>query len=184
MERSKFFASGFTLSHLLRCEAHYDVNIGRLLDWMDQYAETHEPMHLDKFFSYTAFDNAGEAIFSRSFGFIEKGQDLGGSIANTRRLTRYMGIAGYYVWLQRLLVANPISTALNLFPMGHMFNTAMDALRQRKADPDARFDMVAHWLRAHQEFPNLLSYRDVEAQTTTSLAAASDSISCKQQPPT
>lgn len=182
MERSRLFASGFTLSHLLRSEEHYDVNIGHLLGWLDRYAETKEPMHLDKFFSYTTYDNAGEAIFSRSFGFIEKGEDIGGNIANTRSLTRFMGIAGYYVWIQRLLVANPVITSLNLLPMGYMFNTAMETLRQRKKDPDARFDIIAHWLRTHQESPNLLSYREVEAQTATTLGAGSDTLSCKPIP--
>lgn len=179
MERSKLFASGFTLSHLLRAEAHLDVNIGHLLRWMDTHAAAHEPMHLDKFFSYTTFDNAGEALFSRSFSFIEQGRDVGGAIANTRSLKRYMGIAGYYVWVQRLLVANPVITSLNLLPMGHLFNMAMEALRQRKADPDARFDIVAQWLRTHQESPAQLSYRDVEAQPATSIAAGSDTLSCK-----
>ncbi|KAG8159739.1 hypothetical protein KVR01_010376 [Diaporthe batatas] len=181
MERSRLFASGYSLSHLLRSEEYYDVNIGHLLGWLNKFSETKEPMHLDKYFSYTAFDNAGEAIFSRSFGFIKEGEDVGGSIANTRSLARHMGIAGYYVWILRLLVANPIITSSKLLPMGHMFNVAMETLRQRKTDPDARFDIIAHWLRTHQESPDLLSYREVEAQTTTTLAAGSDTLSCVLQ---
>lgn len=178
MERSRMFAPGFTLSYLLRSEAHFDVNMTHLFDWMDEYAKTHEPMHLDKFFSYVTFDNAGDAIFSRSFGFTKAGQDIGGSIANSRSLNCYMAIAGYHVWIHRLFVANPIITWSGLLPMGHLFKTSMEALRQRKKDPDARFDIVSHWLKAHHERPDLLSYRDVEAQTTTSIAAASDTLSC------
>ncbi|KAH8594968.1 cytochrome P450 [Bisporella sp. PMI_857] len=181
LERSKLFASGFTLSHLLRSEVQYDANIGHLFDWIDKYADTKEPMHLDKFFGYTAFDNAGEAIFSHSFGFTKAGQDIGGSIANSRSLNRYMGIAGYYFWIHQLLVANPVITWSGLLPMGHLFKTSMEALRRRKADPDARFDIVAHWLKTHQEHPDLLSYRDVEAQTATSVAAGSDTLSCALQ---
>ncbi|EFY94948.2 cytochrome P450 [Metarhizium robertsii] len=181
MERSRMFAPGFTLSYLLRSEAHFDVNMTHLFDWMDKYAKTHEPTHLDKFFSYVTFDNAGDAIFSRSFGFTKAGQDIGGSIANSRSLNCYMAIAGYHVWIHRLFVANPIITWSGLLPMGHLFKTSMEALRQRKKDPDARFDIVAHWLKAHHERPDLLSYRDVEAQTTTSIAAASDTLSCALQ---
>lgn len=179
MDRSKQFASGFTLSQCLRSEPQYDVNIGYLFDWMDRFAKSQEPMHMDKFFSYTTFDNAGEAIFSRSFGFIKEGQDLNGSIANSRALNCYMAIAGYYVWIHRLFVANPIITWSQLLPMGHLFKTSMDALRQRKEAPDARFDIVAHWLRTHKERPDLLSYREVEAQTATSVAAGSDTLSCR-----
>jgi cytochrome P450 len=148
---------------------------------MDRFAQQHEPMHLDKFFSYTTFDNAGEAIFSKSFGFIRAGKDLGGSIANSRTLNRYVGIAGYYVWIHRLFVANPVITWSGLLPMGHLFKTSMEALKQRKAAPDARFDIAAHWLKTHQENPNLLSYRDIEAQTATSVAAGSDTLSCKSE---
>ncbi|KJK74761.1 hypothetical protein H634G_10073 [Metarhizium anisopliae BRIP 53293] len=178
MERSRMFAPGFILSYLLRSEAHFDVNMTHLFDWMDEYSKTHEPTHLDKFFSYVTFDNAGDAIFSRSFGFTKAGQDIGGSIANSRSLNCYMAIAGYHVWIHRLFVANPIITWSGLLPMGHLFKTSMEALRQRKKDPDARFDIVAHWLKAHHERPDLFSYRDVEAQTTTSIAAASDTLSC------
>ncbi|KAK8075697.1 hypothetical protein PG997_010360 [Apiospora hydei] len=177
-ERSRLFAPGFTLSYLLRSELQHDANIALLLDWMDKYAEAHEPMHLGKFFTYTEFDNAGEAIFSRSLGFIKAGHDVSGSVANSRSLNRYMGIAGYYVWLLRLVVANPLITSLGLLPMGHLFRTSMEALHQRKADPDSRFDMVAHWLRVYQEYPGLLSYRDVEAMTATTIAAGSDTLSC------
>ncbi|RYP62352.1 hypothetical protein DL771_009765 [Monosporascus sp. 5C6A] len=75
--RSKVFASGFSLPHLLRSEEHFDRNIGHLFDQMDEYARTREPMHLDKFFSYTDLDSAGEAVFSQSFSFIAEGGDIG-----------------------------------------------------------------------------------------------------------
>ncbi|RYP78976.1 hypothetical protein DL770_006771 [Monosporascus sp. CRB-9-2] len=79
IDRWKIFVSGFPLSHLLRSEEHFDRNIGHLLDWMDEHARTREPMYLDKFFSYNALDNAGEAVFSRAFGFIAEGLDIAGS---------------------------------------------------------------------------------------------------------
>ena len=50
--------------------------------------ETCEPMHLDKICTYTAFDNPGETILSKSFEYIEKGDDLLGSIKNSRPLNR------------------------------------------------------------------------------------------------
>ncbi|KAK0615337.1 cytochrome P450 [Bombardia bombarda] len=181
IERSKSFISGFSMSHLLRSEEHFDRNISRLLDWMDRFAETEEPMHLDKFFSYVAFDNAGEAIFSRSFGFIDQGRDVGDAIQNSRSLNCYMGIAGYYLWFHRLFVANPVITWSGLLPMGHLFATANKALEARRRDPDARFDIVAHWFRIHKENPKQLSLRDIEAQATVSVAGGSDTLSCSLQ---
>jgi hypothetical protein len=137
-----------------------------------------KPMHLDKFFTYTAFDNAGEAVFSESFGFISKGEDIGGSIQNSRSLNRYLAVAGYYLWFHRIFVANPVITWLGLFPMGHLFNVSKAALEKRKANPDSRFDIVAHWLREQQSHPDKLTSREVEAQATVSVAAGSDTVSC------
>ena len=88
------------------------------------------------------------------------GKDVGGAIANSRSLNCYMGIAGYYLWFHRLFVANPLITWSGLLPMGHLFHTAKTALEARQKDPDARFDIVAHWFRTHRENPGALSLRD------------------------
>jgi len=179
IKRSKLFLSGFSLSHLLKSEEHFDSNIGRLLGWMNIHAQEHRPMHLDKFFSYTAFDNAGEAVFSQSFGFLEKGVDIGGSIQNGRYLNRYLGIAGYMYWLHVLLVANPVMTWLGILPLGHVFHTSKAALEKRRKDPEARFDIIAHWFKTQKQQPDQLTDRNIEAQATLSVAAGSDTLSCK-----
>jgi hypothetical protein len=179
IKRSKLFLSGFSLSHLLKSEEHFDSNIERLLGWMDIHAQEHRPMHLDKFFSYTAFDNAGEAVFSQSFGFLVKGEDIGGSIQNSRYLNRYLGIAGYMYWLHVLLVANPVMTWLGILPLGHVFQISKAALVKRRKDPDARFDIIAHWFKTQKQQPDQLTDRNIEAQATLSVAAGSDTLSCK-----
>lgn len=178
IERSKYFISGYTISNLVRSEEHFDTNIEHLLDWMNQYSETQKPMHLDKFFTYTAFDNAGEAVFSKSFGFITKGEDISGSIRNSRLLNRYLAVAGYYLWFHRFFVANPVITWLGFLPMGHLFHFSKTVLEERKMNPDSRFDIVAHWLREQQNHPDKLTDREVEAQATVSVAAGSDTVSC------
>ncbi len=146
---------------------------------MDKYAQAHQPMHSDKYFTYVTFDNLGEAVFAQPFGFITKGEDIGGSIKNSRSLNCYMEIAGYYIWFHRLFVSNPIITWSGLLPMGHLFKTSKEALQKRRQDPDTRYDIVAHWLKIHQETPETLSFRDIEAQETVSVAAGSDTLSCK-----
>jgi hypothetical protein len=60
VERSKWLLPGYSLSNILKSEEYISTTIGHLLDWMDKYAQSHEPMDLDKFFTYTAFDVAGE----------------------------------------------------------------------------------------------------------------------------
>ncbi|EMR69153.1 putative benzoate 4-monooxygenase cytochrome p450 protein [Eutypa lata UCREL1] len=133
-------------------------------------------MDLDRFLAYTAFDNVGEAIFSESFGFISSGQDVRGAIKNNLTLTPYVAVAGFYYWLYVVFVANPVITWTGIMPMGHLFDTARTALDRRKENPDARFDMVAHWLRAHQRDPKRLSIQDIEAQTMANVGAGSDTV--------
>lgn len=54
----------------------------KLLGQFDKLADAHTPTKLGEWFSYAAYDIAGEMTFSTSFGFVEKGEDIGGSIAN------------------------------------------------------------------------------------------------------
>ncbi|ETS80694.1 hypothetical protein PFICI_08223 [Pestalotiopsis fici W106-1] len=179
IERSKWLAPGFSLSNILRSEEYMNKNIGLLLDWMDKFAESGDAMHLDKYLTYAAFDNAGEVIFSQSFGYIKEGKDIRGSIANNLVLNPFVAAAGFFIWAYVLLVANPIITWTGLLPMGHLFDTADAAMKKRKENPDARFDIAAHWFKAQRENPDRLSDRDIQAQATVAVGAGSDTVSCK-----
>ncbi|KAF7535376.1 hypothetical protein G7054_g5423 [Neopestalotiopsis clavispora] len=178
IERSKWLAPGFSLSNILRSEEYMNKNISLLLEWMDKYAESGEPMHLDKYLTYAAFDNAGEVIFSQSFGYIKEGKDIRGSIANNLVLNPFVAAAGFFIWAYVLLVANPVITWTGLMPMGHLFDTANAAMKKRKENPDARFDIAAHWFKAQRENPDRLSDRDIQAQATVAVGAGSDTVSC------
>lgn len=179
--RSKAFASGYTLSNMLRTEEHVTRTISKLLDWMDQHAADQAPMDLDLFFSYTAFDIIGEVLFSRPFGFVDKGADIDGTLHVGQPINAYAAVAGYAGPLHHLL-ANPVTSGLGLLPTGLLFRTAMAAVRERRANhADSRFDVVAHWLRAMREHPDRLSSRDLHANLITNVGAGSDATSCSLQ---
>lgn len=74
MALSKQFARGY--AKILESEPKIDKNILDLLHRLDLYAKKQEPMDLDKFLTYTAFDNIGTAFFSKSFGFLKAVRDL------------------------------------------------------------------------------------------------------------
>ena len=178
-ERSKLFSSAFLVSNLLRSESHFNDIIGHLLNWLDAYAESRKPMHFDQYCSYVALDIAGEAMFSQPFGFISEGRDIGNHIKKSCALNRYAAVAGYFWWLHVLLVANPIMTWLGFWIKGHVLATLIAGLRNRRANPDARFDVIAHWLKVHEHNHHVLSFRDIEAQVIVTLSAASDTVSCE-----
>ena len=126
-ERSRNLAAGYTLSNVIQSEDAISSTIERLLGWMDKFAETGEPMHLDKFFTYTAFDVVGEVVFSQPFGFLEQGVDIGNSISNSLALNAYAAVGGFFQpW--NMMVANPFVTWLQIMPMGHLFNTTIKVI--------------------------------------------------------
>ncbi len=179
-ERSRNLAAGYTLSNVIRSEDAISSTIERLLGWMDRFAEKGEPMHLDKFFTYTAFDVVGEVVFSQPFGFLEQGVDIGNSISNSLALNAYAAVGGFFQpW--NMMVANPFVTWLQIMPMGHLFNTTMKAINERERNPDARFDLAAHWFKTLAQHPERMHLRDIHAQATTSVGAGADTVSCGLQ---
>ncbi|KAK4247263.1 cytochrome P450 [Corynascus novoguineensis] len=180
VERSRNLASGYTLSNVIKSEDAISRTIEMLLDWMNEYAEKSEPMHLDKFFTYTAFDIVGEVVFSKKFGFLQEGEDIGNSIANSLALNAYAAVGGFLQpW--NLIVANPLVTWLRIMPMGHLFDTTMKAIGERVRNQDARFDLLAHWFKMLAQHPERMKLRDIHAQATTSVGAGADTVSCGLQ---
>ncbi|KAK3906033.1 cytochrome P450 [Staphylotrichum tortipilum] len=179
-ERSRNLATGYTLSSLLKSEDAVSRTIEMLLGWLDKHAASGESMHLDKFFTYTAFDVVGEVVFSKQFGFLKEGEDIGNSISNSLALNAYAAVGGFFQpW--NMIVANPFVTWLQVMPMGHLFNTTMIAINERERNPDARFDIAAHWFKMLKQHPERMVLRDIHAQATTSVGAGADTVSCGLQ---
>lgn len=178
VELSKQFASGYTMSNAIKAEESIDGLVSQLLDWMDKYAESGKPMELDHFVTFLTFDMLGEVLFSKPFGYITAGEDIGGSISTNAKLIGIHAVVSHFRTLQ-LIALNPVTT--KLLPWGHLFNTASSALDKRRADPDARFDIVAHWLRTSAQHPDRLTERDILANTTANVGAGSDTVSCALQ---
>ncbi|KAL4737440.1 cytochrome P450 [Aspergillus similis] len=87
--------------------------------------------HLDKWFNFFAFDVVGEVTFSRSFGFVQAGSDIGNAITNARKLALYVSIVGQYVWIHHLSIDNPWMSRLGLIPASHLFDTCLAAIDVR-----------------------------------------------------
>ncbi|KAH8651070.1 cytochrome P450 [Xylariales sp. PMI_506] len=176
--------AGFLLHNVLKYEGVMDNLMGRLVGWMDDYASTGKPMDLDKFFTYVAFDITGEVTFSRAFGFIEEGRDVGNAIATNVGLQIFLCTFGFFRRASYLL-NNPFMTWTQLLPVGHIVNTAITALADRRANLDANFDMAAHWFRgvdkAKKEGYANFSERHVLAAAVSNLGAGSDTVSCGMQ---
>lgn len=155
-ELSRHLAAGYLLTNLLQAEPAVDDTVELLLGWLDKHAGDHKPIDLDRFFTYTTFDVVGEVIFSKSFGFLREGRDIGGAIANSLAQNIYVAVGGYVQWFH-LLLSNPLVTWLDVLPFGHIIDTAVGAIQEREKNPDARFDAVAHWFRYLGQNPDRMS---------------------------
>lgn len=183
-QRSKRLAGGYTLTNVLKLEDTISRTAEMLLGWMDKFAKNGKAMHLDKFFTYAAFDVVGNVTFSRPFGFLEQGADIGNSISNSLALNVYAAVGGFLQPLH-MIVANPLVTWLQVMPMGHLFNTTMTALHEREREgernPDTSSDLAAHWFKMLAQDPKRMKLRDIHAQATTTVGAGADTVSCGLQ---
>jgi cytochrome P450 len=181
VRRTKNLAAGFALSHVIRSEPYIDDCIRLLKRQVSSFAASGEPIHLDEWFNYMAFDVIGEVVFSQRFGFLEAGKDLGGSIANSRLLVPYVTMAGFFKRFHRLTVGNPLLTDWNLMPTQHILDTTLRALDARKKNPDVREDILSLWLRQHERYPEKLSEKELHGCVNMTVGAASDTVSASLQ---
>lgn len=182
MVLNKSFRGGYALHHVLQSEPQMDDLMMALFSKMDKAAASHTAVELGDWFSYIAYDITGEVTFSRSFGFVEKGEDIDGAIATNEALELFFTILGYFRWFS-LLLCNPLTTYLEILPLGYMATIAKKALEERKKFPDARFDISAHWFRALEENGPTKYWDDrmVLAASISNLGAGSDTVSCGLQ---
>lgn len=179
--RSRFFAAGYALSNVLQNEEAIDATIRLFLGRLDAFTESGKGFDLDKYLTFTAFDVVGEVLFSKQFGFLEQDRDIGNAIENGTVLSVYASVVGFIRWFHVALLGNPFMTWLGLLPMGHLFDTTVQALDARLDNRDSRFDAAAHWFRAIEKNPGKVSERDVYAIATGAVGAGSDTVSCALQ---
>lgn len=180
MQKTKNLAQGYAHTNILQSEYLMDATFSQLMDWMDKYAEEGKPMELNKWFTYAAADVVGEVVFSRPFGFLREGRDIGGSLAMTEKVHAYVAVAGFLLWVHYTLT-NPIITWLGILPIGHLFVTANQVIAERRNNPDAHVDALAYWYKALRDHRDRMTFRDIEAAVTSAIAAAGDTTSCALQ---
>ncbi|PGG99925.1 hypothetical protein AJ79_08362 [Helicocarpus griseus UAMH5409] len=180
-ELSKHLAPAYTLSNVLQNESNISQTIELLLGWLDKFAADHNPIHLDKYFTFTTSDIVGEAVFSKQFGFLREGRDIKNTIANATPQAAYVSVAGYFRWLHVLCLSNPVITWLNITPWGHLIDTAMTAIKERQKNPDARLDAVAHWFRMLQQNPDRMQLHEIHSAAFNAVAAGNETVSTALQ---
>jgi hypothetical protein len=71
----------FSLSNLLTLEPHVDKTIQVLVaQWDSRFLDSQATLDLTNWLSFFAFDVMGTLTFSKRYGFLEEGKDVGGMI--------------------------------------------------------------------------------------------------------
>ncbi|KAI9877155.1 MAG: Telomerase protein component 1 [Pleopsidium flavum] len=181
VRKYKNVSGGFALSNILKSEPFIDTAIELLKDRLNQLSQIGEKVHFDRWFNFCAFDVVGEITFSRRFGFLEEGRDIGGSIANTRKLLLYISLIGHAYWLHGILLGNPIITWLNLQPFGHILETCVTAVAARKENDQVHKDMMEQWTEMRRTYPDRMEEKEILAAVISNVAAGADTISTTLQ---
>ncbi|KAK8140038.1 hypothetical protein PG984_000104 [Apiospora sp. TS-2023a] len=181
MELTRHISPGYTMSNLLLGEQAIDNNIALFLDWLDRFAESGDPIKLGDYLRFATNDIVGDVLFSRPFGFLKKGADIGGSLANAEVQIAYVSVMGFFRWVHVLLLANPVVTWLNIVPWGHTLNIAKQALEDRQKNPDGRYDVSTHWFRMLAENPGRMERHEIDSAAFNAIGAATDTVAATIQ---
>jgi cytochrome P450 len=181
IRKQRNIASGYALSNIIKHEPHFDTILRLLTTRLDSFCRLGQPVELDRWFTFFAFDAVGEAIFSKSFGFLEQGKDVRDAIANQRLLAPYAAVMGYYAWFHNLTFGNPLLSRLGIQPSSHIFDTCVAAIDARKENPAKRNDMMQKWLDTRAKYPDRMEEIEVFSTAVGTLGAGGDTVSATIQ---
>ncbi|KAK8071849.1 hypothetical protein PG996_005197 [Apiospora saccharicola] len=103
-ETRRRFQSLYSLSALLSYEPYVDSCIDLFLDRrMAEFARAGEVVDMAHWFQCFAFDVLGDMTYSRRFGFLDRGEDVAGTMRALEKSMPYSTLVGIYAWLHPYL---------------------------------------------------------------------------------
>lgn len=169
-------ASAYTGSSIIRSEPFMNNTIQLLLQRLDELSKRKEAFQLSLWLHFLTWDINGEMMFSRRFGFLDQGKDIGNSIKNNFGLALYVTLTAYAQWFHTLFLGNPILRWLDSHPKEHTFNTTLKAITARKENPEARVDMMEQWMEQQRHHPDRMTEHDVLCAAISNLGAGGETV--------
>lgn len=183
IEKNKNIMNGYSISSLLRSEQHIDKCIALMCERFEAFADAGKKMAPNKWFVFMSFDVLGEMTFSRAFGFLEKGYDIGGAIKNTADLALYIALMGFLPWVHKILLGNPLIEMLGLQPNQHIFDTTVSSIEARAKNPEIRKDMVEQWSERYHNVKDkgLMEEKEILCGALANIGAGADTVNGAMQ---
>ncbi|KAE8154119.1 cytochrome P450 [Aspergillus avenaceus] len=102
-ETRKRYSALYSMSSLVHYEAFVDQCADIFATRLNEYAERKGSLNLGHWFQCYAFDVIGDITFGQRFGFLDKGEDIEGTIAALEKTMVYSTLIGIYPeWHPRL----------------------------------------------------------------------------------
>ncbi len=168
--------SGYAGSSVIKSEPFMDKTIQVLEQRLDDLSNKKAPFGFGLWLHFLTWDITGEVMFSKRFGFLDQGQDIGNSIKNNFFLALYLTLTVYAQWIHTTILGNPILRWLDFHPKEYTFNTTLKAIAARKENPEARADMMEQWMRQQARHPDRMTEHDVLCAAIANLGAASETV--------
>ncbi|MCJ1438915.1 hypothetical protein MMC27_008305 [Xylographa pallens] len=172
----KNIASGYAISNIISTEPAVDKSIIQLENKLAECSKTGSVIDFEDWFNYFAFDVVGSVTFSRDFGFLEAGRDIGSSIAAASFLEAYFGLMGHFYWLHKLLLENYLITWLKFQPKTHLLDLTLSSIAGRKADREPRNDMIEQWITMRRKYPDRMDDLEIHGASAANLGAGADTV--------
>lgn len=177
MHKAKNLAAGYTMTNMIKSEPYIDNALRLFESRLDQLNSLDKPVRFEEWFNYLAFDILGEALFSQSFGFLNAGKDIGGTVANNVFLRLYFSILDHFPWAHNYLLANPMIERFSMMPPMHVFDTCVAVLDARSKNDEVRKDMLEQWKDQLKKHPERMEEKEIMANVMGNIGAGSDAIS-------
>ncbi|OCL15320.1 cytochrome P450 family protein [Glonium stellatum] len=179
IQRRKY-ATSHSMSTLVGYEGFVD-ECGRILSRrFEELSGANLVINSGEWMQYYAFDIIGAITFSKRFGFLNNGEDIGGLIQANDNRRMCATLAGIYPSLHPLLFRVvsylPSSGAAGF---QYLFKFANERIGERKlwlgteAD-DGPMDQVGRFLTAHMKRPDYFTTQDVLMGSLANILAGSD----------
>jgi cytochrome P450 len=179
--KAKNVAPGYAFSNVIKSEPFVDGALLLLEERLDGLSKANKPVNFDEWFNFLGFDILGEVTFSRRFGFLDQGRDIGDAIANTRMLGLYIAVMGHFWWAHDYLLANPLIEYFNLQPSMHIFETCLAAIDARSKNDEVRRDMMEQWMDMRKKHPDRMEEKEILAGAVVNIGAGADTVSATLQ---
>ena len=175
--KQKNIASGYAMSNVIKGEPRVNAAIELFERRIDALSN---PIRLDEWFTYFAFDVVGELTFSKDFGFLEAGRDIGQAIATNGLMLSYITFMGHFHQFHDFLI-NPLVDILHLQPGRHIFQTAEKAITTRERAHMDQKDMMGAWMDIIKKHPERMTEREMHSAAIGNVVAGSDTVSTQLQ---